>query len=80
MRSTVTVRGQTVIPASIRRQFNIVAKTSLEWRVNDGVIKVYPLPADSIATLEGKLKGTGITKFLVEGRRRERELEALKDT
>lgn len=79
MKSKVTVRGQTVIPASIRKQFNITPKTHLEWRVNDGVIQVYPLPADPIGALEGKLRGTGITKSLVEGRRKERKLEARKD-
>lgn len=79
MKSTVTVRGQTVIPASIRKQFKIEPKDRLEWRVEGNVIKVYPIPADPIVALEGKLKGTGITKALIEGRQKERKLEAQKD-
>ncbi|MEW6054527.1 MAG: AbrB/MazE/SpoVT family DNA-binding domain-containing protein [Nitrospirota bacterium] len=35
MESTVTVRGQTAIPAAIRRRYDIKAKTKLEW-IDDG--------------------------------------------
>ncbi len=42
------------------------------------MIKVYPILADPIAALEGKLEGTGITKALIEGRQKERKLEAQK--
>jgi len=79
MRSTVTVRGQTVVPASIRKRLNISPRTKLEWRVEGNVIIVYPIPSDPIAEIEGRLKGSGITQFLLEGRREERELEARQD-
>ena len=35
MKSTVTVRGQTAIPAEIRRRYNIKPNAKLEW-IDDG--------------------------------------------
>jgi AbrB family looped-hinge helix DNA binding protein len=35
MKSTVTARGQTAIPAEIRRRYNIKPNTKLEW-IDDG--------------------------------------------
>jgi len=79
MRSTVTSRGQTVIPAPIRKLLGITPQTRLEWRVEDNLIIVRPIPQDPIATLEGKLKGSGITQFLLEKRREERAWEEERD-
>ena len=79
MQSTVTSRGQTVIPAQIRKLLGITPQTRLEWRVEEGVIIVRPLPKDPIAALEGKLAGSGVTRFLLEKRREERALEEERD-
>ena len=38
MRSTITAKGQTVIPAPIRRRFKLSPADRLEWIVQDGVI------------------------------------------
>ncbi|MGQ0548515.1 MAG: AbrB/MazE/SpoVT family DNA-binding domain-containing protein [Armatimonadota bacterium] len=44
--TTVTARGQTVIPAKVRRAHRITRQTRLEW-VDDGeTIRVVPLPED----------------------------------
>ena len=46
MRSTITVRGQTVVPAPIRERFGLGPSTRLEWIVDgDGSIRVVPAPA-----------------------------------
>jgi AbrB family looped-hinge helix DNA binding protein len=79
MRSTVTSRGQTVIPAEIRRRLGITPQTKLEWRVEGNVIVVRPIPKDPIGALEGCLKGSGITRSLLEGRREERAFEEERD-
>lgn len=72
MTSTVTVRGQTAIPASIRRQFNITARTRLEW-IDDGhSITVVPVPQDPIRALQGKYKDSRLSQALAEFRSRER--------
>jgi AbrB family looped-hinge helix DNA binding protein len=73
MESTVTVRGQTAIPAAIRRRYNIKPKTKLEW-IDDGhTITVLPIPQDSIKVLKGKFKDTDLLKALLESRKEERK-------
>ncbi len=73
MESTVTVRGQTAIPAAIRRRYNISPKTKLEW-IDDGhTITVLPIPQDPIKALKGKFKDTDLLKALLESRKEERK-------
>jgi len=44
MRSTITSRGQTVIPAAIRDRFALGPSKRMEWTVEaDGSIRVYPI-------------------------------------
>ena len=44
MKTTVTVRGQTVVPAKIRKDHHITPNTQLEW-IDDGeTIRIVPLP------------------------------------
>lgn len=57
MLSTITSRGQTVIPAEIRRRFNLTPAQRLEWVVKDGEIRVYPVDQDPIAAFRGRGKG-----------------------
>jgi bifunctional DNA-binding transcriptional regulator/antitoxin component of YhaV-PrlF toxin-antitoxin module len=73
MRTTVTARGQTVVPAKIRRDHAIQPETRLEW-IDDGqTIRVVPLPPDPIAAAIGVAKGLG-EKLLAE-RRLDRDRE-----
>jgi AbrB family looped-hinge helix DNA binding protein len=72
MESTVTVRGQTAIPAAIRRKYNIKPKTKLEW-IDDGhTITVLPMPQDSIKAIKGKFKEADLLKALLESRKEDR--------
>ncbi|MEW6068006.1 MAG: AbrB/MazE/SpoVT family DNA-binding domain-containing protein [Nitrospirota bacterium] len=73
MESTVTIRGQTAIPAAIRRRYNIKPKTKLEW-IDDGhTITVLPIPQDSIKVLKGKFKDADLLKALLESRKEDRK-------
>lgn len=72
MKSTVTVRGQTAIPASIRRAHNIAAFSRLEWLDDGKSITVVPLPRDPIRALRGKYKGCRLSDALAVYRTRER--------
>ncbi len=81
MQSTVSERGQTVVPREIRRAFNIGANTRLEWVVRDGMIIVYPVPLDPIRGSRGILRGSGLSNAVLlkerrAERKRERALEA----
>ena len=74
MRSTVTKRGQTVIPAAVRHQFNITPSDRLEWIVEDNTIRVVPVNKDPVAAFRGRGKG-GTTARLLEERLADREHE-----
>lgn len=74
MRSTITARGQTVIPAEIRRRFNLTPSDRLEWIVENNMLKVVPVREDPIEAFRGRGKG-GAVKRLLEERARDRELE-----
>lgn len=70
MRTTVTERGQTVVPAKIRRDHGIASQTRLEW-IDDGhTIRVVPVLGDPIRAAKGISRGLG--QKLLEERRRER--------
>ena len=76
MHSTVSERGQTSIPAEIRKELNLKAKTKLSWMVDGDLIIVMPVPDDPIKAFRGKSKG--LTEALLKSRREERELERSK--
>lgn len=72
MESKVTVRGQTAIPAAIRKKYNINPNTKLEW-IDDGhTITVLPLPQDPIKAIKGKFKETDLLGSLLKSRKEER--------
>ena len=71
MKTTVTVRGQTVVPAKIRKDHHIGPNTQLEW-IDDGeTIRVVPLPPDTIQA--AKRRTQGLRQKLLEERERERQ-------
>ncbi len=75
MRTAITKRAQTVVPAALRERYGIKGGDYLEW-IDDGqVIKVIPLPADPIQALRGSAKGEKLVEKLLKSRREDRELE-----
>ena len=72
--TTVTKRGQTVVPAAIRRRHNIQPGDVLAW-IDDGEIKVVPVPQDPIHALRGCARGEALLEQLLALRREERERE-----
>jgi len=74
MQSTITARGQTVIPAAIRHRFNLSPADKLEWIVEGNVIRVVPVQADPIAAFRGQGKGGGVARLLAD-RQQDRERE-----
>ena len=74
MRSTITSRGQTVIPASIRRHFNLSPADRLEWIIENDVIRIIPVHADPIAAFRGQGRGGSVKRLLAE-RQQDKERE-----
>ena len=74
MRSTITERGQTVIPAEIRRRFGLTPEQRLEWIVEPDGIRVVPVVEDPVEAFRGRGKG-GATARLVADRQADRDGE-----
>jgi len=75
VRSTVTSRGQTVVPAAIRERFGIGPSSRLEWIVDsDGSIRVVPVALDPIRAFRGSGSG-GTTARLLADRNLDRQSE-----
>lgn len=56
MKSSVSVRWQTVIPQEVREALRIEPNSKLEWEVKDGYTVVYPVPADPVRASLGFFK------------------------
>lgn len=72
MRSTITSRGQTVIPASIRKKLGLGPADALEWVLDGDQVRVIPVRRDPIAAFMGRGKGGGAERLIAE-RRAERD-------
>jgi AbrB family looped-hinge helix DNA binding protein len=69
METTLTDRGQTAVPAAIRRRFHIKPGQKLEWVEDGRLIFVHPVPKDPIAAFRDSAKGEGLYKALLRERR-----------
>jgi AbrB family looped-hinge helix DNA binding protein len=69
-----TVKGRVVIPAWLRKEFDIEEGTrALVYRKGDAIM-LKPITRRYIKSLRGSLKGSGALKSLMGDRKREREL------
>ena len=74
-KTRVTQKGQTVVPAALRKRFNIGAKSQLVWSTDGKVIEVIPVPADPIRALRGSTEKRGFLRELLKSRREDKKLE-----
>jgi AbrB family looped-hinge helix DNA binding protein len=73
--STVTTKGQLVIPSKLRRKYGIRKGTRVAMIEEESRIILQPLTAEYIRGLRGSLKsGASALKFLKESRKQDREL------
>jgi AbrB family looped-hinge helix DNA binding protein len=76
MRSTITARGQTVIPAPIRARFALGPSQRLEWIVEaDGSIRVVPVDPSPVKAFRGMGRRGGSSQRLIAEREAERQAE-----
>ncbi|RRR70701.1 MAG: AbrB/MazE/SpoVT family DNA-binding domain-containing protein [Candidatus Viridilinea halotolerans] len=75
MQTAVTKRGQTVIPAPIRKRYHINEGDSLIW-IDDGeTIRVIPVAQDPIRALRGSGRGEPLRAHLLANRKEDRARE-----
>jgi AbrB family looped-hinge helix DNA binding protein len=73
--SIVTIKGQVVIPAKIRRKFGIKNGTKVQFFEENGEIKMVPITEKTIESNVGLLETKGnLLKALMEDKKKEREL------
>lgn len=73
--SVVTVKGQIVVPAKIRRKFGIKKGTRIAFIEQNGKLMIQPLDKSYFESLAGVLGTEGkMLKSLMEDKKREREL------
>ena len=75
MQTSVTKRGQTVIPASIRRRYHIEEGDSLMWLDDGSGIRVIPIARASAGALRGRGRGEALVEKLHDARQEDRTYE-----
>lgn len=76
MKTSVTRRGQTVIPAPIRKRYQIKEGDRLVWLDDGQTIRVIPVPADPIRALRGSGRGERLVEQLLAARNEDRKRES----
>lgn len=73
--SVVTIKGQIVIPAKVRKKYDIKNGTKIAFVEEDGKIILQPLDKNYFNSLAGALGLKGkMLKSLMEDKKKEREL------
>jgi AbrB family looped-hinge helix DNA binding protein len=75
METYATVKGQIVIPASLRRKYGIKNGTKIIITDVGDAIVLKPVTEQYLRNLQGSLKGKGGLKVLLEERRKDKERE-----
>ena len=75
METILTERGQTVVPAPIRKRYKLRKGAKLVWLDDGKTIKVIPIPHDPVEALHGIGKGENLLKVLLEERKKDRARE-----
>lgn len=75
METVATSKGQIVIPSSVRRKLGIREGTRIHIEVNDKAqqIVLKPITREYIHSLRGKYCGKGLTKALMNEKKREKQ-------
>jgi len=73
MKTSITIKGQIVIPASLRRKYGMKAGTKIQIYDEGERIILKPITDEFYRHLRGSLKGKKALKMLIEDRAMEKE-------
>jgi len=73
--TSATVKGQILIPVTLRRKFGIKAGTRIHVFEENGRIVLQPVTREQIRRVRGMFKGAGALRVLMGERKRERDME-----
>lgn len=74
--SSVSTRGQLVIPSKLRKKYGIEPHSIVKWIDTGQGLMLIPLTGDPVTSSRGMLKGTKVsTRSLLEARRQDKILE-----
>ena len=79
METTITIKGQVVIPAKIRHRLGIKKGTKFYVEDREGEIILRPLNKEYFQKMSGILKGGGLVKALEETRAEDLKREERSD-
>jgi len=76
MQTSITSKGQVVIPSAVRRRFGIKGGTRFAVEMDEaaGRIILTPITKEYIETQRGRFRGKNLLKTLAAEKKREREL------
>ena len=73
--STVTSKGQVVIPKKLREKYGIRSATLIRWIEKDQGILMVPESEDPIVAMRGMFKGSGILQAYLKEKRLDKQRE-----
>ena len=73
--STVTIKGQVVIPVRLRKKVGLKKGSRVYMEERNGDIIIHPATAEFYDRACGILRGARLTEALAESRREDRETE-----
>ena len=68
MKTTISERGQTAVPAQVRRRFGLKSGQQLQWVANGEIIYVIPVSKDAIKSFRGSSPASGLNTALLKAR------------
>lgn len=75
MKTTLTKRGQTSVPAEIIKHYKLKKGSKLYWLDTGRGIRVIPIPENILEDTKGIARGENLLEKLLESRRKDREDE-----
>ena len=72
METYATVKGQIVIPASLRKKYGIKSGTKINIMDNGDEIILRPINEQYLRKLQGSLKGSNVLEILMEERQNDK--------